>query len=107
MGRGRGNERMLKTGGKVWIDWPFLQPRPWIPVALLHATREGLRALFEDNGFHTDEIGTLEWQGPDSTITWIMNVLMRSLPPAAQKKIGKMRVSDLLSHPAMTRSGKI
>lgn len=92
--------RMLKPGGKVWIDWPFLQPVHGYPSHYYNATREGLRALFEDNGFHTDEIGTLEWQGPDATMMRIMNVLMRSLPPAAQKKIGKMRVSDLLSHPA-------
>jgi SAM-dependent methyltransferase len=90
--------RMLKPGGQVWIDWPFLQPVHGYPSHYFNATREGLRTTFEDAGFVLKSIDTWHFQGLDHTITWAMNELMRNLPPAARKRVGKMRVSDLLAH---------
>lgn len=42
--------RMLKPGGKAFIDWRFLQPVHGFPSHFFNTTREGLRSIFEDNG---------------------------------------------------------
>jgi SAM-dependent methyltransferase len=88
--------RMLKRGGKVWIDWPFLQPVHGYPSHYFNATREGLRSIFEDEGFDIGMVDTLSHQGADYTITWLMGALMRNLPPKAQEKLGKMSIEALL-----------
>ena len=51
--------RMLKPGGMVFIDWPFLQPVHGYPSHFFNATREGLRSVFEDNGFDVGPRGRL------------------------------------------------
>jgi SAM-dependent methyltransferase len=89
--------RMLKRGGKVWIDWPFLQPVHGYPSHYFNATREGLRSIFEDQGFKIAQVDTLSHQGADHTITWLLGSLMRQLSPQARKKLGGMCVADLLS----------
>ncbi|WP_231639372.1 class I SAM-dependent methyltransferase [Sphingomonas profundi] len=38
--------RMLKPGGKLFVDWPFLQPVHGYPSHYYNATREGLRRMF-------------------------------------------------------------
>lgn len=89
--------RMLKRGGKVWIDWPFLQPVHGYPSHYFNATREGLRSIFEDEGFQIAQVDTLSHQGVDYTMTWLLGDLMRHLSPQARKKLGRMRVADLLA----------
>jgi SAM-dependent methyltransferase len=88
--------RMLKRGGKVWIDWPFLQPVHGYPSHYFNATREGLRSIFEDQGFDIAQVDTLPHQGADHAIAWLLGDLMRRLSPQARKKLGRMRVADLL-----------
>jgi SAM-dependent methyltransferase len=89
--------RMLKPGGTVWIDWPFLQPVHGFPSHFYNATREGLRALFEDTGFTVKSCGTLGFQTPDYTITWILNGLLRYLSEGTRQKVMNMTVRDLLA----------
>ena len=50
--------RMLKPGGKAFIDWPFLQPLHGYPDHYFNATREGLRSMFVDQGFFIEQIKT-------------------------------------------------
>jgi SAM-dependent methyltransferase len=85
--------RMLKPGGKVWIDWPFLQPVHGYPSHFFNATREGLRSIFEDAGFKCDDIGTWGHQGPDFTLSMVLGGLALSLP-----ELMDMTVRDLLRH---------
>lgn len=91
--------RMLKQGGRVWIDWPFLQPVHGYPSHYYNATREGLRAMFEDAGFETTAINTYPHQDFDYTFTWTLGELMRKLPATTRKRIEKMSVKDFLAHP--------
>lgn len=92
--------RMLKPGGKVWIDWPFLQPVHGYPSHYFNATREGLKSIFEDAGFQTESIETGPFQGLDHTITWSMSEFLNKLPEKARKRIGKMSVDAFISHRA-------
>ncbi len=63
--------RMLKPGGLIFIDWPFLQPVHGYPSHYYNATRFGLERMFAD-GFETLLLDTLPNQTPDHTISWIL-----------------------------------
>ncbi len=89
--------RMLKPGGKVWIDWPFLQPIHGFPSHFFNATREGLVSVFEDNGFRIDRAETGAHQGLDHTITWILGHLREHLPLSKRAEFERMTVAQLIS----------
>lgn len=91
--------RMLKPGGRVWIDWPFLQPVHGYPSHFFNATRQGLRTIFEDAGFAVTAVDTLAHQGPDATIAWVLGELLRRMPETARANVEGMRVKDLLAQP--------
>ena len=79
--------RMLKPGGKAFIDWPFLQPVHGFPSHYFNATREGLRSLFESD-FEVSTCTTYSNQTPDHTISWVLGkmILRASRPGAAQSR---------------------
>ena len=70
--------RMLKPGGQVFIDYPFLVPVHGYPSHYYNATREGLRRLF-DTGFEDVSITTRDNQTPDHALSWQLNDLIRAI----------------------------
>lgn len=92
-------QRMLKPGGRVFIDWPFLQPVHGYPSHYYNATREGLVAIFVDNGFDINVAKTGPHQTPDHTITWILSHLLDALPDPQRKKLGKMPLEEVARIP--------
>lgn len=94
--------RMLKPGGKVWIDWPFLQPLHGYPSHFFNATREGVRSVFEDSGFIVNELGTGDHEAPDNTISWVLGGFIRALPEWERERLLEMRVGDLLARAPRT-----
>lgn len=90
--------RMLKPGGKVWIDWPFLQPVHGYPSHYFNATREGLRSIFEDRGFAIDELVTGDHEAPDATINWILGGFLQTLPEWERERVQEMKVRELLAY---------
>lgn len=70
--------RMLKPGGMLFIDYPFLVPVHGYPSHYFNATREGLARLFDD-GFERISLATLGNQTPDHALHWQMNDLLRAL----------------------------
>lgn len=87
--------RMLKPGGKIWIDWPFLQPVHGYPSHYFNTTREGLRSIFEDIGFKTETVGTWSHQTPDFALCWQFDILRSNLPADLRADVDDMKVSDL------------
>jgi len=61
--------RMLKPGGIIVIDFPFLVPVHGYPSHYFNATREGLARLFDD-GFERIRLVTASSQTPDHAIQW-------------------------------------
>lgn len=86
--------RVVKPGGKIFIDWPFLQPVHGFPSHYYNATREGLRSLFSEH-FRIDDLYTGVWQGPDSTIWWVLNAFLYNLDEIARSKISEMTIAEL------------
>jgi SAM-dependent methyltransferase len=78
-------QRMLKRGGKAFIDWPFMQPVHGFPSHFFNATREGLRSLFEDNGFEIEIAATAAHQTPAYTVNWILREMLARIPEGAAK----------------------
>lgn len=92
--------RMLKPGGRVFIDWPFLQPVHGYPSHYYNATREGLRQMFSGD-FTVVSLDTLTNQTPDHTVSWILRSLVEAGgdSPAMQTLLD-MKVADLVKEPA-------
>ena len=70
--------RMLKPGGQVFIDYPFLVPVHGYPSHYYNATPEGLRRLF-DEGFEDVSITTRDNQTPDHALSWQLNELVSAI----------------------------
>lgn len=88
--------RMLKPGGKVFIDWPFLQPVHGFPSHFYNATRSGLGQMFE-RGFDIITLDTFPNQTPDHTVNWIVGQWAASLTSdAAREELLAMTIGDLL-----------
>lgn len=90
--------RMLRPGGRCFIDWPFLQPVHGYPSHYFNATRAGLEAAFRD-GFDIEHCRTEKSQTPDYAIAWLLGKFIAALPPDAQKRIEAMSIGELLAQP--------
>lgn len=91
--------RMLKPGGKVFIDWPFLQPVHGYPSHYYNATRQGLFRMFGDDGWQVEMCDTLHNQTPDHTIIWVLNELVGGLTPEMRERVTSMKVAELIAMP--------
>jgi SAM-dependent methyltransferase len=90
--------RMLKPGGKVFIDWPFLQPVHGYPSHFFNATREGLSSIFEDAGFTIETCKTEVNQTPAYTMRWILGVMAARLPEGPlREEFLSMPIRDLVA----------
>lgn len=72
--------RVLKPGRKLWLSTPLFYEEHMQPYDFFRYTRFGLRTLFERSGFSVDEVSELE--GYYGTLSYQMNVAVRSLPIA-------------------------
>jgi SAM-dependent methyltransferase len=90
--------RMLRPGGKIFIDWPFLQPVHGFPSHYFNATRHGLELMFSE-GFELHFCRTEPFQTPDHTISWILGKFVRDLPPEKRHILEAMKIGELIGHP--------
>jgi SAM-dependent methyltransferase len=91
--------RMLKPGGTVFIDYPFLVPIHGYPSHYYNATREGLARLF-DEGFERQKLATEPNQTPDHAIQWQLAGLIEMLTDdAVRDEIRAMSVAELIAQP--------
>lgn len=89
-------QRMLKAGGRVYVDWPFLQPVHGFPSHFFNATREGLCSLFDDNGFKIELCETGAHESPAYTVHWILYEMLNRLADGPIKDgLRNMCVQDL------------
>jgi SAM-dependent methyltransferase len=90
--------RVLKPGGTVMIDYPFMQPVHGYPHHYFNATPLGNRSLFEAAcDIQSVEIG---WHHhPIISVQWILTVFRDGLPPEEARQFEDLRVKDLLGRP--------
>lgn len=88
--------RVLKPGGTLIADVPFLQPVHAYPSHFFNMTAEGLKSLFAD----TCDIESSEvphYGRPIYTLTWFLQRYCDGLPPEQRAKFSQLRVADLLA----------
>jgi SAM-dependent methyltransferase len=91
--------RMLKPGGIVYIDYPFLVPIHGYPSHYYNATREGLARLF-DRGFERIKLQTEPNQTPDHAIWWQLTGLAEALTDdAVREELRSRTVGELIAEP--------
>ncbi|ATE64030.1 methyltransferase domain-containing protein [Rhizorhabdus dicambivorans] len=89
--------RMLKPGGMVFIDYPFLVPVHGYPSHYYNATREGLAQLF-DRGFERVKLATEANQTPDHALHWQLNGLAEALTDdGLREELKAMSVAQLMA----------
>lgn len=91
--------RVLKPGGWLKCCVPFLQPLHGFPHHYFNMTHEGLRVLFEAK-LQIERQEVTPATHPVWAMAWQLRVWADSLPPDARRKFLKMRVKDLIAHPA-------
>lgn len=89
--------RVVRPGGRIFIDWPFLQPVHGYPSHYYNATRMGLVRAFEQ-AFVIESITTDDSQGADFTLSWILKWFVDALDSEDLKnEMLSMRVHDLVA----------
>jgi SAM-dependent methyltransferase len=87
--------RVLKPGGTIMVDWPFLQPVHGYPDHYFNATPAGNRSLFEASCDVTSlDIG---WNHhPAIAIQWMLTAWRDGLPAEVAQKLEAMTVGTLI-----------
>ncbi len=87
--------RVVRPGGRIYVAVPFLQPYHGYPHHYFNMTRRGLEELFADE-FDIEQCSTASYGLPIFTLTWFLDSYLKGLPPATARRLGAMRVRDLL-----------
>lgn len=90
--------RVLKPGGTVIVDWPFLQALHGYPHHYFNATPEGNRSLFEADC----DIVSLDVrpnQAPIYSLYWFLANWRAGLPPDDLPAFDALTIGGLLSQP--------
>jgi SAM-dependent methyltransferase len=92
--------RILKPGGRLWIEWPFLRPASH-PEEHYHATSTGVSALF-DEGFVIETTGAPDHLAPPYAIVAVLDALLTDLArqdAALHDRLLGMSLRDLVLEP--------
>ncbi|WP_164488911.1 class I SAM-dependent methyltransferase [Sphingobium sp. LF-16] len=88
--------RVLKPGGLVRIDWPFLQPFHGYPYHFFNATSKGTISLFEDQ-CEIISADVRPWQHPIFALAWMMQEWSAGLPDASRQSFHSLTIGEILS----------
>ncbi len=88
--------RVLKPGGVLYLDMPFLQPEHGYPHHYFNATRMGVERLFEK--WMTFEQHYVPLSGhPIFTLTWFLTHYQNHLDPGVREQFSQMTVEQFVS----------
>lgn len=90
--------RVTKPGGRIWIDYPFLQGVHGYPHHYFNATPQGAISLFED--YCAIESSTIQPNNhPIQSIWWLLFVWRAGLQEPDRTAFEAMTVADILAAP--------
>ncbi len=90
--------RVLRPGGKVIIDWPFLQAVHGYPHHYYNATPEGNRRMFAD-AIDIEHLIVSEGQTPIHALWWLLQIWASGLGPAEAAQFRDLTIGELLARP--------
>lgn len=91
--------RVLKPGAWLKCCVPFLQPLHGFPHHYFNMTHEGLRLLFEPR-LRIERQEVIPSTHPVWALAWQLRVWANGLPNGTRNAFLRMRVKDLIAHPA-------
>lgn len=89
--------RVLKPGGIIYVDVPFLQPYHGYPHHYYNMTTAGLQNLFDKKVEimkHTVE----HWETPIFSLTWFLTRYLQFLDEDTRKKFSNMTVQQIVNN---------
>ena len=89
--------RVLKPGGDLYCQVPFLAPFHGYPDHYYNMTQRGLEQVFERD-IDIEKLDVLNLGQPIFHLTWFLQLYVAGLPAKVRKKFERMRIRDLLSH---------
>jgi SAM-dependent methyltransferase len=89
--------RVLKPGGVLYCQVPFLQPVHGFPNHFFNMTVQGLVSLFEP--MDTRFAGVFSFGQPVFTLSWFLAIYASSLPDDARQEFTRLTVADLMEPP--------
>ena len=87
--------RVLKPGGTLYCQVPFLQPVHGYPHHYYNMTLTGMRNLFGD-AIQVQSEGTFLFGQPIFALSWMLNRYVEGLPPHERDAFKSLSVADLL-----------
>ena len=87
--------RVLKPGGRLWVDYPFLQPVHGYPHHYFNATPMGHASLFEA-WCDIETVEIFENNHPIRALTWFLASWRDGLSEVDAARFGALRIADLL-----------
>ncbi|TML14320.1 MAG: class I SAM-dependent methyltransferase [Actinobacteria bacterium] len=87
--------RVLKSGGVLYIDLPFLQHEHGYPHHYFNATRRGLEQLFRDRLEVVAHLVPRSGQ-PIEVAHSVLSAYMNGLPPGQRERLAAMTVAELI-----------
>jgi SAM-dependent methyltransferase len=90
--------RVLKPGGKLLCQMPFLQPLHGYPHHYFNATHQGLRRLFEDK-LQIESVSVPHGLHPIFALQWIIESWANGLSGDAKQQFLDARMSDFMVNP--------
>jgi SAM-dependent methyltransferase len=88
--------RLLKPGGMIFGDVPFLQPLHLAPHHYYNFTPYGLEQTAIKAGLHLEYVAAEAHQRPEFTLEWLLRRTFDSIPPPTANLLRAMTVGDLL-----------
>jgi SAM-dependent methyltransferase len=90
--------RVLKPGGKIWVDFPFLQAVHGYPHHYFNATPQGHRSLFEAD-FDIKSLNVDLNQHPIYTLWWFLAIWKSGLSAEDIATFSALSIDDILRKP--------
>ncbi len=89
--------RVLKPGGTLYCQAPFLSPLHGYPNHYFNMSKQGLNRLFEGL-VDVERLDVLNFGQPIFSLSWFLNLYVVGLPEEKQQEFRDMKVEDLLRH---------
>jgi SAM-dependent methyltransferase len=89
--------RVLKPGGTLYCQAPFLQPIHAFPNHFYNMSQQGLANVFE--GLNVLDVGVIPFGQPVFALSWMLNVYADGLPDGLRADFESMTVAELMQAP--------
>lgn len=96
--------RLLKPGGKILGDAPFLQPLHLLPHHYFNFTPFGLKQVAGKAGLNLEYVAAEAHQRPEFTLEWMFRRIFETVSPSEAARLKNMSVGTLYQHLVLNKN---